>query len=135
MNTRYSITFPPEKIREPIISRLIKNHNLEINILNADVSSGKTGKLVVEIKGDKNSLSDGLTFLKIQGVFYKQILKELFLEKENCIACGSCTGVCFSDALSLNKNTFELEVNPGLCILCGICIKACPLQLISLNKS
>jgi L-aspartate semialdehyde sulfurtransferase ferredoxin len=134
MNTRYSFSFPPEKIKKPIISGLIRNYNLEINILNADISSGKTGKLVVEFQGEQNDIAKGLDFLKQQGVYYKQILKELNHNAENCVNCGSCSGVCFSGALCMKNSDFCLEVKPELCVLCGICIKACPVQAISLRN-
>ncbi|MBN2683476.1 MAG: 4Fe-4S binding protein [Bacteroidales bacterium] len=135
MNTRYSISFPPEKIKKPIISELIRNFSLEINILNADVSSGKTGKLVVEIFGKEQNLLNGLSFLNEEGIFYRQIQKELIVNINDCIACGSCTGVCFSGALKMSETFNVLELNSSLCVLCGICIKACPLQLISLNSN
>jgi L-aspartate semialdehyde sulfurtransferase ferredoxin len=134
MNIRYSISFPPDKISKPIISGLIRNYNLEINILNADVSSGKTGKLVVEILGLEQNLEKGLEYLSKEGLFYRRIFKELNVKTDDCISCGSCTGVCFSGALKMSENNDGLEVNSQLCVLCGICIKACPLQLISLNS-
>lgn len=57
------------------------------------------------------------------------------VEKENCIACGSCTASCPSpNAIKLirdsdNPDSYGLvfpEINKSSCIRCGFCAEVCP---------
>lgn len=63
----------------------------------------------------------------------KPITYQLIYDKENCVDCGSCTGVCHSEALFINKPDRIITYEPKKCTACGLCIKACPLQLFKLN--
>lgn len=133
MKKRYVISFPPGKIDTPITYTLIKDFDLEINILNADISSGKTGNLVVEIDAEVYKLEAGIKFIEQNGVHISEVKKQLLFKQESCIACGSCTAVCFSGALSMNKDNWDLNFDASECVVCGLCIKACPLKLFNLD--
>ncbi len=52
------------------------------------------------------------------------------IEKEICIGCGACVGVCPVGALSLDADG-KAEVDENLCIDCGACVGVCPTQAIS----
>ena len=52
------------------------------------------------------------------------------VDKELCIACGACFGVCPTQALSPDADG-KSECNEELCIDCQTCVGTCPVQAIS----
>ena len=53
------------------------------------------------------------------------------IEKEKCIDCGACTGVCETGAIFLDKVKWLLAYDHKKCTGCCLCIKACPLRAIT----
>ncbi len=47
-----------------------------------------------------------------------------FVVQDDCIACGSCEGVCPVDALSMGDDIYEIDQD--LCTECGDCVETCP---------
>lgn len=133
MKKRYILTFQPDNINIPITYNLIKQFDIKVNILNADLSSGKTGHLVLEVDTEENVLHQALNYVNQQNINYHELKKQLDFKEDECIACGSCTAVCFSGALSLNKISWQIQFNHEKCVVCGLCVKACPLQLFHLE--
>ena len=52
------------------------------------------------------------------------------VDKDVCIGCGACTGVCPVSALSLDDNG-KSQCDESVCIDCGTCADACPMGAIS----
>ena len=52
---------------------------------------------------------------------------------ETCINCGSCIGVCPTDALFFDENN-EVGFNKTLCTDCGLCVDVCPLGLLKMRE-
>ncbi len=52
------------------------------------------------------------------------------VNKELCIGCGACVGVCPVSALSMDGDG-KAECNPETCIDCGACVGTCPVSAIS----
>lgn len=48
---------------------------------------------------------------------------------DECIACGSCAGVCPTEAISEGDGKFVID--SGTCIDCGTCVDECPVNAIS----
>lgn len=130
---RLVLRFPAYRIEEPITYNLIKKYDILINILNADISHGKEGSLLVELKGHKNNMDGALSYLKSNDVEFSPVRKNILHKDEDCVHCGACTSVCFSGALEMDKKDRSLIFRPENCIACELCIKACPLQLFELN--
>lgn len=62
-----SLTFKGDQAKQPIISRLIKGHNVEVNILLADIEAFKKtilGSLVIELKGSPEEINKAIDFLE-----------------------------------------------------------------------
>jgi L-aspartate semialdehyde sulfurtransferase ferredoxin len=133
MKKRYILTFQPENINIPVTYNLIKKFDIKVNILNADLSSGKTGHLVMELESEKDELIAVLDYFEINKIQCHELKKQLDFKENLCVACGSCTAVCFSDALTLDKENWQLNFNHEKCVVCGLCVKACPLQLFNLE--
>ncbi len=51
------------------------------------------------------------------------------VEKDLCIGCGACTGVCPVNALTLDDEG-KSECNADLCIDCHACVGSCPVEAI-----
>lgn len=52
------------------------------------------------------------------------------VDKETCIGCGACIGVCPVSALSLDADG-KSECDEDTCITCLSCVGTCPVQAIS----
>lgn len=130
---RLVLRFPAYRIEEPITYNLIKEYDILINILNADISHGKEGNLLVEMKGTKENMDLALKYLEKFEIEYSPVRKNILYMEESCVHCGACTSVCFSGALEMNKKERSLIFKPEHCIACELCITACPLGLFELN--
>ena len=53
----------------------------------------------------------------------------VIIDKEACIGCGACVGVCPVTALSLD-NEGKSECNADTCISCLSCVCTCPVSAI-----
>jgi len=129
------LRFPPQSGDKPLSYVLVKDYDIRINILKAEVMPGKTGRLLLEMEGLQENLDKGLAFLEQHSVECQPMEKRLNFRQDNCINCGNCTAVCFAGALSMNKETWKLEFNQDNCILCELCVKACPLRLFDIDFS
>lgn len=130
---RLVLRFPAESIEEPITYNLVKEYDIIVNILNADITHGKEGNLLIEMKGVKTNLDEAMVYLESINVEYSPVVKNILFNSDLCIHCGACSSVCFSDALNLDPSDHKLIFTPENCIACELCIKACPLQLFELN--
>lgn len=52
------------------------------------------------------------------------------VDKDNCIGCGACVGVCPVSALSLDDEG-KSGCDESVCISCLSCVGACPVSAIS----
>ena len=65
---RLVLRFPADSVNEPITYILIKEYDVRINILNADITPGKEGNLLIELSGEKESVDRARDYLKKKGV-------------------------------------------------------------------
>ncbi len=54
---------------------------------------------------------------------------------EDCIGCEMCTERCLFEALSLDKESERIRVDPKKCLGCGLCSLACPQETLKLHRS
>ncbi|HKL58097.1 MAG TPA: NIL domain-containing protein [Sphaerochaeta sp.] len=133
MKKRYALRFSPTLVEQPLVSKLVRTYDVDINILNADVASGRGGKLIVELSGSEEALRQSVLWLTGTGVVVSEMVKELNFQEERCIHCGACTAVCSPKALYMSED-WKLIYDADLCVLCGLCVQACPMQLFSLSN-
>ncbi|HBN83591.1 MAG TPA: ferredoxin [Clostridiales bacterium] len=130
---KVTFEFPPNGIKQPLTYHLIKDFDLMLNILNADVSLNRTGRLVMDLQGEEEKLEAALKWVEEQGIAFKLFEKEVIWNEEKCIHCGACTAVCPSGALSMDDKTWNLKFDQEKCLICELCIKTCPLGVMGLN--
>ena len=130
---KIALYFPPESTAKPITYHLIKDYNLMVSILQANITAGKGGKTVLEISGTEADAEKGLLYIKDSGINYKIFEKNVIWHEDKCIDCGLCTGVCPSNSLTLDKDTRRLQFDVQKCLLCKACIDTCPMKAIDLD--
>ncbi len=133
MREKYVLEYSSAVVDEPVIYTLVKRFDIKVNILRAEISSGQEGSLLVELDGDPERLAESREYLASLSVTLMPMARSLTVREEACVHCGSCTGVCFSGCLSMDREAWELVVDREKCIACGLCVKACPFGLIGLK--
>jgi ferredoxin len=120
-------------ITKPITYHLIKDFNLQVNILNADIGLNKVGKLTADIVGEESDIEAGLDFVEKQGVKYKLFNKSIIWQEDSCVHCGACTAVCPSGALQMDKQEWCLTFDREKCLVCELCVRSCPLKVMCVS--
>ncbi|MEB3218654.1 MAG: NIL domain-containing protein [Nostocales cyanobacterium 94392] len=133
MKKRVTITFPKRTVQMPVTYRLAKDFNVAANIIRAAVAPNQIGKLVVELSGDIDQLDAAIQWMRDQSITVSHSLGEIVIDEQACVHCGLCTGVCPTQALTLNPQTFKLNFTRSRCIVCEQCIPTCPVNAISTN--
>jgi L-aspartate semialdehyde sulfurtransferase ferredoxin len=130
---RLILNFPEKIVTKPITYRLVKDFDLQFNILRAEITADVTGKILIEIMGSKNKIEEGIKFLESEGVSIQEASRDIIVNKEQCMDCGVCTSICITQALILDKNNYQLIFDKDKCILCGFCQNCCPVNAIKVN--
>ncbi len=130
---KLSIIYPVNKITAPLVSKLIKQYNLEINILHADIGLTKVGTLVADFSGEEADLAAALQYIDDAGVEYRIFSRQLIWDEARCVHCGACTAVCPSNALTMSIEDWSLQYDRDKCVVCGLCTRACPLSVMNLE--
>jgi len=133
LKKRYILKFPPQSGDKPLSYHLVKDYDIRINILKAEVRPGKTGSLVLELEGTKDNLKKGIEYLERNHVTCEPLNKMIHWNQEKCISCGNCTAVCYAGALEMDSKRWELLFDPDKCIVCELCVTACPLSLFKID--
>jgi ferredoxin len=129
---RVTLIFPQRTVQMPVTYRLAKDFNVAANIIRAQVAPNQVGKLVVELSGDIDQLDAAMDWMRSQGIGISLANREIVIDEDTCVHCGLCTGVCPTEALTLNPD-FQLNFNRSRCIVCEQCVPTCPVQAISTN--
>jgi L-aspartate semialdehyde sulfurtransferase ferredoxin len=133
MKKRVTITFPRIAIRIPLTYRLAKDFNIASNIIRAQVAPNQIGKLVVELQGDIDQIDAAIEWMRMNDFQVYSASGEIAVDDQVCVDCGLCTGVCPTQALVLNPETFRLDFRRSRCIVCEQCIPTCPVSAITTN--
>ncbi|MEA5533145.1 NIL domain-containing protein [Crocosphaera sp. XPORK-15E] len=133
MKKRVTLTFPKRTVHMPLTYRLAKEFNIAANIIRAQVAPNQVGKLVLELLGDIDAIEAALEWMRSQEIGVSLASREIVIDEDKCVDCGLCTGVCPTEALVLDPETFKLVFKRSRCVVCEQCIPACPVQAISTN--
>ncbi len=133
MKKRVNLTFPKRAINIPLTYRLAKDFNIAANIIRAQVAPNKVGKMVLELSGDIDQLEEAVEWMRSQDIEVSLHGREIVIDDTACVDCGLCTGVCPTEALTLDPKSFQLTFTRSRCVVCEQCIAACPVNAISIN--
>ncbi len=118
--------FPRRLVDRPIVSRLVKDFNLDFNILKASVTPDEEGLLVIEVTGKQEDYDKGIKYLTQTGVRIQSLSQDVSRNEERCTHCGACITICPTKAFEVEPLTRLVKFDNEKCIACGLCIKACP---------
>lgn len=118
--------YPKQMIDVPVVSRLIRNFDLEFNILRANITPDAEGIMVLGLEGSEENLRKGLAWVEKQGVTVQPLEKDVVRVEDKCTECGACLTICPTQALYRDVLTQRVYFDPDRCIACELCVPVCP---------
>ena len=128
---RVVLRFGKDISGNPIVYRLVKDFDLIVNIVQANVNPLKEGTMVLEVSGERSE--EGLNYLSSLGVSVQNLNQEIARNEEKCVMCGECTGICPTGALYLERPSLEVRFDENQCIVCQLCVKVCPVRAMEVR--
>lgn len=119
------LTFPPSLVREPTTYRLVKEHDLMVNILRASISPDEAGHMVLELEGTEEQIEGGCRYFEDTGITWQPLSKDVLWKEDRCVHCTACVSVCPSNALYAERPSMEVVFDSEKCIGCELCIPVC----------
>lgn len=120
------LRFPPNIVEQPVIYYLIKDFDLLVNILRADINPKKEGRLMMELSGEEDNYRKALEWLKEKGLSVITLDQQIIWRSDLCTHCGACTVICPTGALEFERPEMTVRFAEEKCIVCEICLRACP---------
>ncbi|HIE43347.1 MAG TPA: 4Fe-4S dicluster domain-containing protein [Candidatus Omnitrophica bacterium] len=133
ISKRIVLKFPHRLVDQPIVCKLIKEYNLEFNILKAYVTPQEEGLLVLELKGGNEDYNRGIDYLNRIGVIVQPLSQDIIRNNAKCTHCGACVTVCPTGALAIDPITRKVHFYDNKCIACELCVPACPLKAMEVH--
>jgi len=133
VSRRIVLRFPKRLVDRPIVYRLIKDYDLEFNILKASVTPDEAGVMVLEITGGRKNYDRGIKYLSEAGVEMQALSQDVTRNETKCTSCGACLAVCPTDAFVVDPETRQVTFVSEACVACGQCLPACPPHAMELH--
>jgi len=134
MYTRiYILRFPKEIVDQPIICQLVRQFDVEFNILKATILPQHEGVMILELRGHKENIKKSLAYLKGFDVKAESIATSIHRDDGKCFQCGACTGICPTGALALKRPEMAVIFEPEKCSGCGLCVTVCPVKAMEVS--
>lgn len=127
------LRFPKTAVQQPIVCNLARDYDLIFNILNATILPRKEGVMVMDLSGSRKNFSDGVAYLKQQGVKVQNASQEVKRINNRCTHCGACIAVCPTGALSIKRPEMSVDFFQKKCSICEICVSACPTRAMTVR--
>jgi ferredoxin len=126
VSKRLVLHFPHRLVDKPIVSRLVKDYDLDFNILKASITPGEEGVLVMELMGERKNYDKGVEYLTKAGVKIQSLGQDVVRNETRCTHCGACITICPSKAFIVDSKTRTIQFDQNKCVACELCIRACP---------
>ena len=127
------LRFPHQLVDKPIIYKLVKDYDLQFNILKASVTPEEEGLLILELSGGKKSYDEAVRFLTRAGVELQPLVKDVLRNEGRCTHCGACVTICPVDAFVVDPVSRVVDFHETKCIACELCIKTCPVRAMEVR--
>jgi len=132
-NKRIVLTFPSTLVGQPITTHLVKEYDLMLNILRANVTPNEEGRMVLELTGKKKALDEGIDYLRTLGISVEPLARDIKWHSEKCTHCTACIPACPSGAMAVDRASMEVSFNKDRCIACELCISVCPFNALEIQ--
>ncbi len=126
VNRKVVLKFPHQLIEAPIVCHLVREYNLDVNILKAKITPREEGLLVLGLRGEEDAYRRGVDYLNELGVNIQPLSQDIVRNEDRCTHCGACVAVCPTDALTVEPETRKILFDQEKCIACELCVPACP---------
>ena len=133
VSKRIVLHFPKRLVDRSIVSRLVRDYNLDFNILKASVTPDEEGLMVLELSGKQADYDKGIRYLTKSGIRIQSLSQDVTRNEERCTHCGVCITICPTGAFELEPSTRQVNFYNEKCAACGLCIKACPPRAMELH--
>jgi len=125
--------FPNRLVDQPIVYKLVKDYDLQFNILKAYVTPQEEGLMVLELSGKKENFNKGIEYLQSCGVKIQPLSQDVIRNEVKCTDCGVCVPICPTGALVVDPQTRKVHFYDNKCIACELCVKVCPTRAMEVH--
>lgn len=128
---RVLLKFSDRMVEDPVISKIILELKMPINVITAHIDS-KGGEVLAEVPSE--ALDKVIAAFRKKGVKVN-LPKLIEVDAEKCISCGSCVTLCPVEAITFDADSsvvFDKEKCVGS--TCSACVDACPVAAIKSMK-
>ncbi len=133
ISKRIVLHFPHRLVDQPIIYKLVKEYNLQFNILKAYVTPQEEGLMVLELTGEDADFNKGMAYLLSCGVRIQPLSQDVVRNEVKCTDCGVCVPICPTNALVVDSLTRKVHFYDNKCIACELCVKICPTRAMEVH--
>ena len=124
---RVVLHYPRTLIDEPVVSRLVKDFDVTVNIMRANITPEQEGVMVVALTGRAEDIDAGLKWVAETGIRVQPLERDVRRDDTRCNHCGHCVVVCPTGALRHETDGYSRVIfDPDRCIACELCVPACP---------
>ncbi len=133
VHKRIVLHFPHRLVDQPIVYKLVKDFDLQFNILKAYVTPQEEGLMVLELSGKKENFAQGVEYLQSVGVKIQPLSQDVIRNEAKCTDCGVCVPICPTGALAVDPITRKVHFYDNKCIACELCVKVCPTRAMEVH--
>jgi ferredoxin len=126
VSKRIVLHFPKRLGDQPLVYKLVKDYNLEFNILKAYITPQEEGLMVMELRGSQHDFDLGIAYLEGCGVKIQPLSQDVIRNEAKCTDCGVCVPICPTGALQVDPATRKVIFYDDKCVACEACVKICP---------
>jgi L-aspartate semialdehyde sulfurtransferase ferredoxin len=130
---RLVLKFSQRLLDKSIVSKLVRDYNLDFNILRASITPGEEGLMIMELTGERKDYDRGIKYLNDTGVEIQPLSQDVVRNENRCTHCGACITLCPSGAFILDMNTRKVSFDHTKCVVCEMCVRACPPHAMELH--
>lgn len=126
VSKRIVLHFPHRLVDQPLVYKLVKEFDLQFNILKAFVTPNEEGLMVLELTGKRENFDKGVEYLQSCGVRIQSLSQDVVRNEKKCTNCGVCVPICPTEALVTDPETRKVLFHNKKCIACELCVNICP---------
>jgi ABC-type methionine transport system ATPase subunit len=68
VKVKLNLTFPSERVNQPVLAQAIKNFDVSVDVRRAQVEANVGGYIMLEMTGNERQIDSAIAFMKTLGV-------------------------------------------------------------------